>query len=222
MELNDTVEVLKILNFLGVKSDSSVISGLLSMIRYQVNELSLGHMIFLDFLFRKMDKTPLVEAFQIAIPMVFQIQLSKKLDHENVQQLTELLHFAAKNKISEQNMLNIVSALTLHGDGFTVDEARSCLWSLCNLPQFEPNSQRLLHNCLKAYKGNIMDQSFDHMETTIAKMNDKYLDGFQEFYDEELCNLCVDYLIEKNISFGQSCYLLKRFNKMVSFIPAFF
>lgn len=186
------------------------------MARHQVNELSLGHMLFLDFLFKKMDKTPLVEAFQIAIPMIFSIQLSKKLDHENVRELTELLHFVVKNKTSDQNVQNIITALTLHGESLNVDEARSCLWSICSLSKLEPTFVKLLQNCLVVYKQNIMDQTFDQMETTISKLNEKYLDGFEEFYDEQLCNLCVDYLIEKEIGFVQSCYLLKRFNRMVT------
>lgn len=65
MDINETIQCLKIFNYLGVRSDSRVVNFCLSIVQKEVNDLTLNQMIFLNFLFKKMTKTPRIEALQI-------------------------------------------------------------------------------------------------------------------------------------------------------------
>lgn len=74
-----------------------------------------------------------MEAIKLSLPMLLQIQLATKMDHENTRQLTELLMFTSKYRVSKQCIMSIISALTMHGDRLTTSEARSIIRSLCYL-----------------------------------------------------------------------------------------
>ena len=73
--MNDITECLKILTYLGVHTNSEIITVLLQLIRHQINDVTLDHIVFLSFILKKLDRTPLVEALQIALPMLLQIQI---------------------------------------------------------------------------------------------------------------------------------------------------
>ncbi|CAO1408714.1 unnamed protein product [Diamesa tonsa] len=214
LELNELVDSLKILNYFGLRSDSSVVVRLLHMVKEQINDLSLGHLLFLNFLFKKMDRTPLIEAISLAIPLVFDIQLSTKLDHNNTQQLTEMLQFATTVKVSDKNIMAIVTALTIHGESLTVDEAKSVVWSFSQMKTFDHSYDKLLFNVMKVLNDNYMKMSFESIEITISKMIDSIVMGNMMFYDEKFFNNCVQHMIETNIGFVRSIYILKKFNRI--------
>lgn len=45
MELNDVIDALKIVSFVGVKSNSEIVMSLLHLIKYQINDVSLGKLL---------------------------------------------------------------------------------------------------------------------------------------------------------------------------------
>lgn len=214
---------MKILNYCGVPPNSTISMTLLHLVRNQINDISLGQIVFLEFLMKKFDDTPLVEAFRIALPMLMQIQLAAKLDHENAGQLTDLLQFATRNPLSAQARMNIVSALTLHGTGgLTLDEARSCVWSLAELEgEFGETHARLLHNCLEVLCDSMARLSFEMMETTLAKCVARFaagpgarLERVEAFYDEEFYGRCAQYVIDKDVGFQNALYVQRKFNRI--------
>lgn len=192
---------------------------LLHLVRSQINDISLSQIIFLEFLMKKFEPTPLVEAFRIALPMLMQIQLGTKMDHENPGQVTDLLQFASRNTMSEQSVMSIVSALTMHGTDLTVTEAKSVVWSLCDLEHYDERYDKLMHNCLEVLCDSMDKLSFGMLETTLSKMisRSSRQDGTgPSFYDEEFFKRCARYAIDKDVGLENAIYIQRKFNRIVS------
>lgn len=216
MEVNDLFECLKVLTFFGVQSDSLTTQRVLDLIRDQINDLSLNHLVFLSFLINKMHKTPLTEALKIAIPIVFNLNISLKLDHNNTTELCELMHFISISpiKLSVKSMTSIITALTLHGNNLTPEEARSIVWSIASMRRFDKSLERLFENCLRIVNENIMDMTFSEVETTLAKLVEKFQEGEYIFCNEDFFNKAAKYVIEKDVGYLNASYILKKFNKL--------
>lgn len=215
LDVNELIDAMKILNYVGVPPNSDISMTLLHLVRHQINDISLGQIVFLEFLMKKFDSTPLVEAFRIALPMLMQIQLAGKMDHENRAQLTDLLQFAARNPLSEQARMHVVAALTLHGTDLSLDEARSVVWSLCDLSEFGETHERLLHNCLEVLCDSLARLPFDVVETTLTKMVTRYhMQREAAFYDDEFYARCARYVIDKDVGFLNAVYVQRKFNRI--------
>ncbi|XP_026469011.1 uncharacterized protein LOC113372888 [Ctenocephalides felis] len=215
MEINDTVEALKILIFMDVPGNSTIIQSLLQLVRSSVNELTLPQVIFLDFLLRKLkDTTPLVEALLIAFPLVFQLQIQKVVNHENVNELLDYLQFASKFPMPSNCIQSIVSALTLHGQDLPVNAAKSIVWSLCDMKHFERSYERLLVNSFSVLKKDIMDMSFSDVEITLSKIVNCFKHDNFNVYDEEFIDKAAHYYIVNKCNFTEAMWTLKKFNRM--------
>lgn len=216
MQLNDVIDALKILIFIGVPTDSVICSNLLHTIRHQINDVSLGHIIFLNYLLKKMEPAPLVDAFKIALPMLLQIQIGTKMDHEDVAQLVELLLFVAHNRVSDQCVMNIVSALTMHGDNLSSSEAKSIIWSLAELKTITSNHEKLLVNCFLVLEQSLDELQFKDVELILEKIIEKYSMHYMAFYSETFYQRCVDFCVKHNVNFMDAIYVQRKLNKIVS------
>ena len=215
MEVNDLIVSLKVLNYFGLKSESLIVQRILNLIKDQINELTPNHLLFFSFLLSKMNKTSLTEALQIAIPVVFDLNLSAKLDHNNTTELTELLYFMTSlpMKFSNKNMRSVITALTLHGDSLKLQEARSIVWSFTAMRNIDPSYEKLFNNCMDILNNNYMNLTFDELETTLSKLSLTFLTGQYAFYNEEFFNNCVKFAIAKDVGNIYASYILKKFNK---------
>lgn len=216
------IESLKILSFLGISSNSEISYILLKLIKHQINDVELGHIVFLSFLLKKFDASPLVDALKMSLPMLFQIQVPIKMDHENIPQLAELLQFVSRNRISDKIGMNIITALTMHGENLSPDEARSIIWSICDSKKFLPAHEKLLRNSLAVFKNNLTHYTFDHLDSTLSKLIEKFMQKNSAFYDDEFFSKCVEYVIGRDVGFIKGIYVLKKFNKIVSKTENFF
>lgn len=219
LDINEIIEAIKILNFVGVPTNSDICMTLLHLVRNQINDISLGQIIFLEFLMKKFEPTPLVEAFRIALPMLMQIQLGTKMDHENTGQVTDLLQFAARNAMSDQSTMSIVSALTMHGTDLTLDEARSVVWSLCDLENYDDRYDKLMHNSLEVICDSMSNSmTIGMIETTLSKMISRYVRQNERnaaFYDEEFFKRCARFAIDKDVGVENAVYIQRKFNRIV-------
>lgn len=200
--------------FLRVPTSSEIVHILFNLLRHQINNIELGQMVFLDFLLDRCQKTPLVEAFKMSLPMLFQISVGTKLDHENVPELAELLAFAVRHECSDKSIQNVVSALTLHGDKIHVDQAKSIIWSLCDHQRFHSSHERLLQNCLNILVKNIQQLKFLDIESTLSKISYKILHRHPSFYREDFLEKTIDVAIERDIPFNLAVYCFKKFNRI--------
>lgn len=219
MEVNDLLTTLKVLSFFGLKSESIMSKRMLNLIKDKINELTPNQLIFLNFLLKKQDSTPLIEALKIAIPIVFEVNLSQNMDHDNPVELAEVLHFASISsmKVTKKSLTSIFTALTIHGKNLSVEVAKSVVWSLSALKALDETSVRLLSNCIKILSTNCRDLSFHDIETTLDFMIESVARGYREFYSEEFFNNAARIAIENNEEFIKASYIQKKFNK-ISFV----
>lgn len=217
LELNDTIEALKVFSTLSLSANSRIMLTLLSLIRHQVNNVTLGHLIFLDFLLRKFEKTPLVEALTIALPMMFEVQLPQQIDHENVKELIDCLGFVTRNRVSEQCLTSVVTALTLHGVDLTPHQASLVVRFLSDLPS-NPRHDKLVANTLAVLAERLDELEFSVVDSVLTKVTDKYYANNAAFYDEAFFNRCAEYAVQKDpTSVYNSFCVLRKFNK-ISFV----
>ncbi|XP_050069234.1 FAST kinase domain-containing protein 2, mitochondrial-like [Anopheles maculipalpis] len=215
--MNDLTECLKILTFLGVHTNSEIMTVLLQLIRHQINDVTLDHIVFLSFILRKLDRTPLIEALQIALPMLLQIQIGYKLDYENVQQLVELLEFVSKHKVNDRTVMNIVSALTLHGTNLSPEQAMNALKALAGFHTFLPQHEKLLQNVFAVLERDLDQLPFKMIDYVLKKVLDKNLEHYPMFYYEPFLKRCAQYPIDHNVGLLSALYVLKKLNK-ISFL----
>ncbi|CAG2065479.1 unnamed protein product, partial [Timema podura] len=109
--INETVEALKIISYMGVHSSSIIVQTLLQLIRHQVNDLSLKQIVFLEFVLKRMKSSSLTDALRIALPLVFEAQLETKIDRSNPSQLAELLYYSAQTQCSDSCIELLLGAL---------------------------------------------------------------------------------------------------------------
>lgn len=173
--------------------------------------------VFLDFLLKKFQNTPLVEALRIALPILFEINLSTKIDHENIHELVDYLDFISKNKINDKCTMNVISALTLHGTNIAPEQAVNILVALADLNRYQREHFRLLQNSYSIILNNIDKLSFDVLEFALTKVVEKIGNKVYDFYNEDFINRCADMAIQQDVGFLKSIYILKKLNK-ISFV----
>lgn len=220
LPLNDVVDALKILLYLGISPNSTICLTFLHLIRHQINDISLGQIVFLEFLLNKCESTPLVEALRMALPMLLQIQLGTKMDHENTGQLTDLLLFVSRYRVADPCVMNIVSGLTMHGDRLTIDEACNIIRALSQLrTSRQINYDKLLENCVDVLcnRTDLSQLKFEQLENTLSHMTDKCVQKCDQFYVERFWNLCAEVVVARDEPFLNSIYVQRKFAKIVSF-----
>ncbi|XP_055641628.1 FAST kinase domain-containing protein 2, mitochondrial-like [Toxorhynchites rutilus septentrionalis] len=212
--VNDITESLKILTYFGVGSSSEIVTILLHLLRHQINDINLDHIVFLNFILTKMDRSPLIEALLLALPMLFQIQIAYKMDHENIQQLVDLLGFISKHRVSDRCVMNVVSALTLHGTNLSGMQAADALKALTEFSFFEPQYLKLLENIFIALTERIDEVNFKTIDFIMKKIVDKNLEKYPMFYNEDYFRRCAQFIVDHNIGLLNALYFQKKFNKI--------
>jgi len=139
------------------------------MIRTTVNDISLQDIIFIVFLLRKMDSTPLRDALLIALPLVFETQLPIKLDSDNASMLTSSLRFITQSDINNSEVQNIIlKSLWKHKDNLDVKLASSIFSSLCCISNLPPIAFEILHSMQKIL---IINAKELHIQQIIQMLN---------------------------------------------------
>lgn len=215
IELNETIEALKVMTYVGVPSDSKIIQVLLQLLRHNVNYLTLNHIMFLDFLLGQYKSSPLVEALKIALPMVFEINLSLKLDKSNLSQLTECLYYASRHKLSDQSVELLIKTLCDYPDEFDARSAKSIIWSITDMnadEMFKLPLEKALNDLIVH-----MDEiSFIDLDKTAGKLIVKYSSKHTFYYNETFFDSCVNNIIDHNLGFEEAMILLRKFIRIVS------
>ncbi|XP_049784968.1 uncharacterized protein LOC126187753 isoform X3 [Schistocerca cancellata] len=210
LEINETIEALKIVSFLGLPSSSPLIQVLLQLVRYNVNELSLQHIVFLEFILKKFDSCPLVDALNIALPIVFEIQLPIKLDRENPSHMAEMLQYAVRNSLSDSTVSLLIDRLTGTCHKMDKKTAENITWVLLDVDRPVLSIPFLLRQTLNIVSENINSLSFDEVHALVNKVVKKYRKTSGNFYHEEFLDSCASYVIEKQCTLEKTCWILKK------------
>ncbi|XP_058454812.1 uncharacterized protein LOC131432508 [Malaya genurostris] len=212
--INDVTESLKILTYFGVHSNSEIMTVLLNLLRYQINDVTLDHIVFLDFILKKMERSPLIEALQLALPMLLQIQISYKMDHENIQQLVDLLGFITQHNVSNRCITNVLSALTLHGANLSSQQAADILISMTECINFEPVHLKLLDNVFEVLTKGLNQLSFKTVDFILKKMVEKNVDRYPMLYNDAFLKCCSQFPVDNDLGLMNALYLQKKLNKI--------
>lgn len=147
LKINDVIECLKILVYFRTQGNTLLIQSLLQMIRVNVNEMSIRDIIFLSFLLRKMESTPLRDALLIAMGAVFEVQLPTKFETDDIFFLMGSLRFMNNYNIQNQDINNmILKSLWKHKHTWDIQTAKSIFYSLCMMPQLSQLGYEILPN----------------------------------------------------------------------------
>lgn len=154
-----------------------------------------------------------MDALRISFPIIFQMNISLQLDHENINQLIEFLGFISRNRVDRKTAMVVMNALIIHGDNFSVEEARKIAWSLCDdVNPFADQRAKLFLNVMDCLSQKVHELPIEVLENTVAKMAKKY--AKHGFTHEKLLSATSNLLIEKKVDFTRITYFLKGFNRM--------
>lgn len=215
LEPNDVIDALKLMTFLGVPSNSTVVQVLLQMLRHSINQLSLKQIIFSDFLISQQQSTPLGDALKIALPIVFQIQLPMQIDRTNIVQLTEYFQYISKNKMSEETIETIVKALEKCPTEMDGKLGVSIVWSITDMPTNE-FFQPLLEKAMNAIAADVDRLNYNDIETTISKLINRISHKNSVYFNETFFDVACNYIIDNDSGFDMALYLQRKLNKIVS------
>ncbi|KAF2879474.1 hypothetical protein ILUMI_26698 [Ignelater luminosus] len=214
IELNETIEALKIISYVGVSSQSTIVQVLLQLIRHGINDLSLQHIMFLDFLLRQFKSSPLADGLLIALPIVFEVNLPLKMDKENIMHLAEYLQYVSKRSVSDKCLKLIVDTLLRYINKHDLTDpkiAKSIVWSICDMKEdeyFEPLFKKATNALILL---DIEKLEYNEILTTMTKLIFKYSPQFPFYYNETLIDICANYIVDNDCGFEEAAYTLRKF-----------
>ncbi|KAJ9599840.1 hypothetical protein L9F63_009880, partial [Diploptera punctata] len=214
LSINETIDALKIVTYIGIPAQSTIVQILLQLIRKEVNDLSLHEIIFVDFLLKNLDKNPLVDALKIALPLVFEAQLSLKMNRYDAIHLADLLHYATEKKMSDTSLNLIINSLDKVIDDIDVKTARTIVRSLYGNKTSLSSYNMLLTNCWNVLAQNIDQYSYNGMEELLHWMEKKYCKKQTEFYHEDFVDNCASYIVSKDCGFENGNWILRKLTRM--------
>ncbi|XP_021930969.1 uncharacterized protein LOC110835248 isoform X3 [Zootermopsis nevadensis] len=214
ISLNDTIEALKVVSYVGVPANSTIVQILLQLVRHRINDLSLHQIIFLEFMMRNFERSPLVDALRIAFPLVFEAQLSLKMAYDDVTSLAELLQYACKKRLSDSSLNSIIESLEKLSEDINVKTAKSVVWSLCELKTPLPSHQALLTKCWDVLAQNIEECSYVEIEDLLTWMMKKISGKHTHFYHEGFADSCARYVVAKDCGFEEGTWVLRKLTRI--------
>lgn len=170
MKTNDIIEMLKVFTYFKIPTNSILTQSLLQMIRTTINEISLRDIIFIVFLLKKMDSTPLRDALLIALPLVFQAQLPTKLDSEDIVLLTWSLRFANENNINNPIIQDTILKSLRKYENLDIRTAWSIFHSLCYTSHLSPTAFDILFEVQKILIANAKQLNVQEIIKILEKL----------------------------------------------------
>ncbi|KAI5634593.1 hypothetical protein NE865_12718 [Phthorimaea operculella] len=218
LQVNETIEAIKVLSYLGVSVDSLIMQTMLQMIRCEINSLNIRQIMFVDFLLSKFDtKNHLVDALRLALPLAFQIHLSYEIDNEDIMLLKDMLSYCCTHDLPDRCINNIVTGLLLHDQRIDAQIAKSIIWSLCQINCTEavyPTRVQLLHICYDILTQSIDKLSYDDVLRTAAKIKGRVLEKHPEYYHEQIVDAIANYVVNNKVEFEKGLLVGRVLSRM--------
>ena len=145
LDVSEAVVALGALTKLNVPTQTVIYESLLQIIRSNINSLTIDDVISLQIDLKNAEKTPLVEAIKIALPIIFEIQL-RRIDKDNINLLAMCLVFATKLKIkNEESIRFILDTIMKYKHEIPVTGAKFIFSSLRFIPEIALEYNNLIH-----------------------------------------------------------------------------
>lgn len=220
LDVNETIEAIKVLSFLRVPADTVIVQTLLQMLRCNINLLNLRHIMFLDYILGKYEKSNhLVDALKLALPLAFQIHLPLELDNQDLPLLKDMLAYCCTRNLPDRCINNVATGLLLHDQAIEAQTAKSIIWSLCQVNCTEerhPTRVQLLHICYDILAMKLDHLSYDDVLRTTAKIKGRIMEKHPEYYHEQLMDAVADYVIKNNMEFDKGLLVARVLSRIVS------
>lgn len=131
LSTKQSIDALKYMTYFNVPSSTVIVQMLLQMIRTSVNQLTLDEILFVSFLLKKCQKTPLVEALDIALPIVFETQVKTQLDSNNLEALVKILQYLRQLGINSDVVSRILKIFEMkYSEEISPVQAKQILFCL--------------------------------------------------------------------------------------------
>lgn len=221
LDTHETVEALKCVCYIGLPSESAIVQILLQLLRHQINDLNLHQIVFLEYILSKFETCTLIEALKIALPIVFEAQLSVKLERRNVSQLAEMLQYAVRNNLSISACTLLIDCLVEIYHDIDPKSAIKIAWSLGDVDRSFNSVPFLFRQTLNVMSDNIDDYSFDEIEVTLRRILKNQSKNTSTFYHEEFLESCARYVVKYNCSIEKASSILQKLTKVVSLISLY-
>lgn len=215
LELNDIINAVKYLSYLGVSVNSNIMQILLQLLSKMINEMNLQQITFFQFLLKDLPHCPLVEALKLSLPIIFEIQLRYKMENSIYLQV-EYLKYTTKHELSQNNFDFIMSKIIQNINQLDFKIAKELLLCLYHKNYKTENYINEINTCIRILIDNIKYMTILDIEAILSKMMNKNLIESDIFYDEQFINKIVEHIINKQESFVSIGYILKKLNKIVS------
>lgn len=220
LSLHDIINILKIVLFFGVSSNSMLCQHLLQMITKQVNRLSIQQIIFLNYILMKCPPSPLVEGVKIALPIVFETNIRNQLNYENSKAIASAISYGFRSTCSSDETLEyLVDAALRVKDRFEPGDATNVIISILNTRKSLPKLLELYREMLSIVNTNVLSISFVNLNNIVRQSVLKFVHYRPEYYSHELMKNAIDCVTQKKIDAVQTGLLLKSFNSVAYYCP---
>lgn len=220
LDVNETIDALKVLSFLKVPVESVIFQTMLQLIRSNINLLNTPQIMFLDFILTQCNsKNHLVDALKLALPLAFQIHLPLEIDNKDPLLLRDMLLYSCSHDLPDRCINNVVTGLLLNDQKINAQMAKSIIWALCQIDCTEnvfPTRTQLLHICCDILVQSIDDLPFDDVLRTAAKLKGRVLEKYPEYYHMELMDAIGDYVVTHDIEFEKGLLVARILSRIVS------
>lgn len=218
LDVNEALEATKVLSYLEVPTDSTVVQTMLQLLRCYINMMNLRQIMFLDFLLTKFDhKNHLVDALKLALPLAFQIHLPLEIDTKDMVLLKDMLAYSCLHNLPDRYIDEIVTGLILHDQAIDALIAKSIIVSLCQVNCTEerfPVRVQLLHICYDILTQRVDQLSYEEMLMLTAKIKSRIVEKHPEYYHEQLMDAVGNSVVARGVDFDKGLQVARVFSRI--------
>lgn len=155
LSVDDTVQALKAFVHFNVPSSSVIVQTILQMIRHSVNELTTQQIEFLDFLFRLCERTPIIDALTVAMPIVYERNISVELDRDNIKSMVSAFEYLSRRSKNIEILGAVINEIKNRKTSVDLPLAKKLLWSMFDIQCHPPGLSELLNDVQSILVPNI-------------------------------------------------------------------
>lgn len=219
MDAGDIINCVKLLSILSAPGSHQTLQILLKLLTKHANSMDLPQIMYTQFLLDKLDadsKSPLSKALEFALPVVFESKLYTELDRNNVQTVTDYLHYSSKCNLSEKTINFLVEVALQHADRLSHYSAKSILWSLCDAKYDNMLHEPLVTACFKKLAQKMNDMKITELATTVSKISRRYSRRAPYFYNESFIDAYCQRLVNADVNPVETLWAIKTTSLLVS------
>lgn len=218
MQVGEVITALKVINYLETPANSQITLSLLSLLRYQINDLSLKQMIYVDFLLDQLKPMPkIAEAIKSALSALFEIQAPIQFDASDLDECVAAFLFGLKVQALEGPLSIFAQHIAKKVEELPPNKLLGLIITLSRAEKFPACAFHLWNRLILQYTRNLGNvttkdaaELVDEVTMRISKSSQLYSKHVDVFLER-----VVDRVLAEG-DFQQAIYLQKRLRPIVS------